>query len=323
MVGHASGACAPYRFGAWSVVMPSFPGDSSSAASSPPSARVGRFLRWMAGRSRLAYRTVALMTVFTAPAIVDRLDARERSRFVRESVPAPRALTRPSRLIDSLLPEGAGGTFFVKSLPDAQGLANGRGAFIALAVDGVDERGLESVEVHERAHLLHAQLDTLVQAVLDRYGAPAPNEYAATNAHEHFAEMAQGAWTLITPADFCFGDTPAERVARADSLVPGVAGFVLYFLAHPSIRRANLEASALHDAALARTAHARTEWTRLFAALEQRQQADGTLAPWPVPSTADWLARERRLMRAEGTLRGKLQAAVLWPGSLFVDVFGL
>jgi hypothetical protein len=35
------------------------------------------------------------------------------------------------------------------------------------------------------------------------------------------------------------------------------------------------------------------------------------------------LARERRIMRADGTVRGKLQAAVLWPGTLFVELFGL
>lgn len=283
--------------------------------------RVARPLRWLGRRWHVAVRTAALTLIFAAPALFEPLDARERARLRAETVPAPPAMTRPSRVIDELLPAGAGGTFFVKSLPDAQGVAHSRGAFIALAVDGVDERYLESIEVHERAHLLHARLDTLVHAVLDRYGAPAPEEYAAKNAQEHFAEMAQGAWDLVTPADFCVADTPEARLARADSLVPGVAGFVVYFLTHPSMRL-HPDASALQKAALTRTAHARVEWTRLFAALERQRRADGTMAPWPVLSTAEWLAQERRLLRAEGTITGSLQAAVLWPGSLFIELFG-
>ena len=90
-------------------------------------------------------------------------------------------------------------------------------AAIALAVTVDEDAWPETVELHERAHLVHAALPNQVGRLMARMPAAAPSEYAATNPGEHFAEMAAKAWEIVEPPDeFCLGGTPAGRLRQAE-----------------------------------------------------------------------------------------------------------
>jgi len=95
-----------------------------------------------------------------------------------------------SPFVDTLLPEGRGGTRFYEDLHGNAGMAFPGAAAIGLSASAALGGWPEAVELHERAHLVGAFLPNDVARLMARLPAPAPDEYAATNSGEHFAEMA-------------------------------------------------------------------------------------------------------------------------------------
>ena len=163
-----------------------------AAASSafPPSRRIIRGLRWAAlvgsvfgPIAEAAWAVHASMQMFVS------------SREVFPSSQAPsspgearHAIQRVSEYlasrnpaIDVLLPEGRGGTHFFEDLgPTADGLALTGAAAIAVSASVIDRAWPETVELHERAHLVDAFLPHEVAAVMSRIPPAAADEYAAT-----------------------------------------------------------------------------------------------------------------------------------------------
>lgn len=195
--------------------------------------------------------------------------------------------------IDYLLPEGVGGTHFFAHLDTNAGAAFPRSATIGLVAQHDIGAG-EATELHERAHLLWGALPEVVDRIVRRVAAPEPTEYAAKNAGEHFSEMAGEAWTIVMPPrELCLVGSPVDWLEDAELRVPGTAGFVVWYLRHPSIRDVPARDSLL-AAAAQMTQPLRDEWETLYAALEQRRRVDGTFEPWPREPLAAFMQRAYR-----------------------------
>jgi len=111
----------------------------------------------------------------------------------------------------------------VSTLGTAAGMAFPDSAAIARVADDGNSPWPEFVELHERAHLVEAFLRREVDELLLRLPEPNPDEYAATNRREHFAETAARAWEIIEPPDnVCVDVTPADRLRDAEQRVPDV-----------------------------------------------------------------------------------------------------
>ncbi len=311
------------------------PPEDTKAGPVAPSPRVRSRLR----RVRLYVRVFLVMCVVTAPAFIARADEIRWQRLTRDAVgsthralPPSQAdredallalyLARRSPNLDAFLPAGGGGTVFVPSLDDVRGLAFSRSSSILVSLqDGTGPR-LQAIEIHERAHLAHAQLSALVQDILASLPPPDPSAYAAKNNKEHFAEMASEAWELLQPAgNVCSAETPQEQLDRAESEVPGTSGFVIYFLQQPAFA-ALPYAPLLRDAASRHMQPARESWERLYAALDARRQSDGTLKAWPVPTMREWVALHRAELRAEGGVLGHVHAMAFFPSAVLLRLMG-
>ena len=196
-------------------------------------------------------------------------------------------------VIDLLLPDGAGGTHYFAQLDTNAGVAFPRSATIALLPPTEITLG-ESVELHERAHLLWASRPDVVARIITSVGKPANDEYAARNAGEHFAEMAGQAWTvIIPPRDVCPIGSQVEWLHDAEERVPGTAGFVVWYLRHPAMRGVPVRDSLL-AVAEQMTQSRRAEWEALYAALEERRNDDGAFTPWPPQALAAYLQEVHR-----------------------------
>ena len=309
--------------------------DTNPAASEPV-----RGPRSVWKRVHLYVRVVLIMCIVTAPAVIARVDDIRWRRLTREAVTPPDRATVLSRvhmgeqallhnylaqrspLIDQLLPAGAGGTVYVRALPEVRGIAFSRSASIIISLEDGAVPTLHALEIHERAHLVHAQFSEIVHAIIATLAPPDPSTYASTNNGEHFAEMAREAWELLQPAvDICLTITPGEQLAHVESQVPGTAGFVLYLLRHPTIAE-RPDADAWRDAAESHAAPARAQWDRLFDALDARRQRDGSLAAWPVPTMREWVDQHRTAMRAEGSVFGQVHAMAFWPSAMLLRLMG-
>ena len=125
--------------------------------------------------------------------LIARLSARGQSE--KASLPAVRNvrdyLARRNAAVDRLLPAGEGGIVFVERLGGNAGVALPGSAVIGIASEGLSSEDAEYVELHERAHLLHANLPDEVARLLSRLPGPAPDEYAARNPAEHFLPPTQ------------------------------------------------------------------------------------------------------------------------------------
>jgi len=186
---------------------------------------------------------------------------------------------RDARL-DRLLPSAGGGRFLVAGL-EQNGLALQRENIILLRAELTEQ----ATEAHELAHLVQYNLPREVAAIMRVMPPPAPDEYAAKSDTEHFAEMASEAWTLLGGVrEFCFTDTPAERLRDAEQRVPGTAGFVAYFVATDAFADDSAARSVADLATAMIPPDARPAWAALWTALEARRQPDGTLPPWPRPN---------------------------------------
>lgn len=221
--------------------------------------------------------------------------------------------------VDSLLPEGEGGTRLVPSLDSVAGRAISATATILLASGNLYDAG--SIELHERAHLMHAYLPAEVAQLLARLPRPAAGSYAATNSQEHFAEMAAAAWSIVSPpGDVCLIGTPVEQLRASEQRVPGTAGFVLWYL-RSLVRQHSDTTRDLLAESMELAAPLSAEWDTIWAALEKRRLAGGTFEPWKAPD----LARHLELWRAgewnsNGWL-GKVMAILLAPSTAVARVF--
>lgn len=216
-------------------------------------------------------------------------------------------------LVDRLLPEGAGGTLWKSDLgPEMGGVAFAASATIAISLR--HRLDLEAVEVHERAHLLHAAHPDAVDQLMATLPAPHPEEYAARNTGEHFAEAASGAWHLVTlPTEgVCLADTPAGLLRHAEQRVPGTAGFLSWFLDQPELA-AYPDRPELRKAADELLAPYRSDWDRVQTAIAARRRDDGTFAPWPALGLADRLKRSYRRDRDGGNWLVSVAARLTLP----------
>ncbi len=230
-------------------------------------------------------------------------------------------------IIDRLLPDGHRGTLVLHELGGPAGVAWTQSSAIGLLAGSLTRelsRGGalagETVEIHERAHLLRTYHAGAVSALMRTMPAPAPDEYAATNSGEHFAEMAAQAYQMVV--------APASRRRRYDASfhlraveqrVPGTAGFVLWYLR-------NMDPSAPQFASLQQTARELaadqlTLWEPIYAALETQQRANGTMAPWPAVTPRHRLAQAIASLEEEGTRSTMVMALALTPGEYFLRLF--
>jgi hypothetical protein len=227
---------------------------------------------------------------------------------------APYLASRPV-IIERLLPEGRGGTRFYASLDGKGGMAGITSGSVAVAV-GTGMLVLDEVEIHERAHLLHALAPEAVAELITRLPKPHPDEYAATDPGEHFSEMAANAWRIIRPPDALYcTDAPTTLLRNAEARVPGTAGFLTRFLAVQSDETLSHveELPALRALARDLSAQTRPQWDAIWTHVEAQRRADGTLAPLPRQSISDDIATHRRLARTSGRWHDRVIDWMLWP----------
>jgi hypothetical protein len=137
-------------------------------------------------------------------------------------------LARRHPVVDRLLPGGRGGTRFYEHLGGNDGIAKAGAAAIGLALTVNDRMWPESVELHERAHLL--------QAFADRLSAPAREQWSALWRAVEARRLADGTfqpWGARTIREYI----AAERHMAASS---GWLGRVASVVLLPSLLLASL-----------------------------------------------------------------------------------
>ena len=231
-------------------------------------------------------------------------------------------LARRNPALDRLLPNGAGGTRFFEDLDGNAGMAFPHLSLVAISATAGDGGWPGAVELHERAHLLHAFLPEEVAGLLVRLAAPSPGEYAATNDREHFAEMAAKAWEIVSPPEsMCVDGTPAERLRDAETRVPGTAAFVMWYL------RNLRDESVGSDEDLARTAEAFSarygaESNAVWTAVDERRLPDGGLRPWGYRTPREYLEGMRAGARASRHLVDRIAGHLLLPSLTVLSIAG-
>jgi hypothetical protein len=239
----------------------------------------------------------------------------------RHEVAGRMYLADRSPVVDRLLPPGAGGTHFFNTLGTDAGLAFPDSASIALVADDAASPWPESVELHERAHLVDANLPREVGALMSHLPAPNPDEYAATNRGEHFAEMAAKAWEIVEPPDnVCVDGTPADRLRDAEQRVPGTSGFVEWYLRHLPA-----DVEGRHDlAALAANLRApfAPQWDALWQAIDARREPGGGFTPWSPRTVRQFLEAQRAEAMASGRWIDRVTSAALVPSLLVLSAVG-
>jgi len=230
-------------------------------------------------------------------------------------------LAHRSPVVDRLLPAGAGGTHFVGSLGKWAGMAFPDSAAIAIVADDATSPWPESVELHERAHLVDAALPREVDELMSRLPAPNPDEYAATNRGEHFAEMAAKAWEIVEPPDnVCVDGTPADRLRDAEQRVPGTSGFVEWYLRHlPADVEGRDDLAALASKLRAPVA---PQWDALWQAIDARREPGGGFTPWGPRTVRQFLEAQRADALASGRWIDRVTSALLVPSLVVLSAVG-
>lgn len=230
-------------------------------------------------------------------------------------------------IIDRLLPDGHRGTLVMHELGGPAGVAWTQSSAIGLLAGSLTRelsRGGalagETVEIHERAHLLRTYHSEIVSALMRQMPPPSADEYAATNPGEHFAEMAAQAYQLVV--------TPENRRRRYDATlhlraveerVPGTSGFMLWYLRNLDAR--DPQYAGLQQTARELVADRLPLWEPIYAALETQQRANGTMAPWPAVTPRHRLAQAIASLEEEGTRSTRVMAWALTPGEFFLGLF--
>jgi hypothetical protein len=273
---------------------------------------------------RLTLRIVALGVILVGPIAAAAWELHSAERIGGEPAPRDeeRYLARRNPVVDQQLPQGQGGIRFVEDLDGSAGMAFSRAAAIALAASVTSDPWPESIELHERAHLLHAFLPGAVAPLLARMPPPAATEYAATNRREHFAEMAATAWQLVVPPEgMCVEGTTEETLRAAEARVPGTAGFVVWYLRRVSPADA-ARADTLRTMAAQAIAPHRAEWEGLWQAMDARRRSDGTFDPWRVQTVRQYLEGQRAAARASGLWMDHVGSVALAPSLLVLSIAG-
>lgn len=232
-------------------------------------------------------------------------------------------------IIDRLLPDGHRGTLVMHELGGPAGVAWTQSSAIGLLAGSLTRelsRGGalagETVEIHERAHLLRTYHSEVVAALMRQIPPPAPGEYAATNPGEHFAEMAAQAYQiLVVPENRRRRFDAALHLRVVEERVPGTSGFMLWYLR-------TMDTSAPQFAVLQQTARELVAerlplWEPIYAALETQQRANGTMAPWPAVTPRHRLAQAIASLEEEGTRSTRVMAWALTPGERLLGWVGL
>lgn len=231
-------------------------------------------------------------------------------------------------LVDRLLPDGHHGTLILHDLGGPAGVAWTQTSTIGILAGSLsrpmDELGAlagESVEIHERAHLVRAYHAELIGALLRATPMPQHDEYAATNRDEHFAEMAAQAYELVLQRNSRhFRLAPAvERLRAVEARVPGTSGFVIYMLRHVT-ERDQPERAAMRAEATRLVGENAPLWEPIYAALEAQQRADGTMAPWPEVTPRHRLSQAIASLEDEGRRSTRLMAMALTPGEWLLGI---
>jgi hypothetical protein len=231
-------------------------------------------------------------------------------------------------LVDRLLPDGHHGTLILHDLGGPAGVAWTQTSTIGILAGSLsrpmDEMGAlagESVEIHERAHLVRAYHAELVGALMRATPMPQHDEYAATNRDEHFAEMAAQAYELVLQrTSRHFRLAPAvERLRAVEQRVPGTSGFVIYMLRQVH-ERDQPERAAMRAEATRLVGENAPLWEPIYAALEAQQRADGTMAPWPEVTPRHRLSQAIASLEDEGRRSTRLMALALTPGEWLLGV---
>lgn len=297
----------------------------------PESLRRRRTVR----RLRRALRLAAIGMVVVGPIVSARLALHAPPRFLVthtevdpsvgsgpavESVRAYVALRDPA--VDRLLPAGEGGTRFFRDLDGKSGMAFLSSATIGLAVPRDLGGWPEATELHERAHLLHAFVPGEVGRLLARLPAPEDGEYAATNRHEHLAEMAAAAWEIVVPPDlFCVETPPADRLREAEARVPGTAGFVQWYLRNlPHTGDQNTVALLRTAAELAATYQSESD--ALWETIDTRRLPGGDFQPWGHRTVRDVIEAQRAAAVSSGRLSGRVASYLLLPSLAVLSLAG-
>jgi hypothetical protein len=238
-----------------------------------------------------------------------------------------RYLTRRNAAVDQLLPGGAGGTVFVTGIDDAA-VTFGASATIALRADRNELLMGESVELHERAHLLGAAIPQAVAGLLGRIPRPVSYEYAATDPVEHFAEMAGQAWSVLVPPfemSFSIGN-PIDRLREFEQAVPGTAGFVVWYLRQPVMHEVGGRDTLLAEANTLIKPY-QAEWEAIWNAIESRRvtspASSREFVPWPRMAVAQLLEEQRDgLQVVADPWLGRYAAVTMWPALTVSRVAG-
>jgi hypothetical protein len=238
------------------------------------------------------------------------------------SAETERYFAERNAVIDRLLPEGAGGTRFFEHLGGASGRAATDAAAIALSVAVCSEPWPESVELHERAHLLEAFLPGETANLMTRLATPVAGEYAATNRAEHFAEMAARAWqVLVPPVGMCVDGTPGQQLRDIETRVPGTAGFVAWYMQQSPLGGGEGRGELMADAAEL-SAPQRAEWNALWKALDGRRRTNGTFTPWRHDNIRHYLEARQVQLRSTGGWIDCVAAALLVPSLTLLRLSG-
>lgn len=224
-------------------------------------------------------------------------------------------------LIDRLLPEGVGGTHFVEDLGGPAGLTFLHTATIAVAAGGLGSEWPGATELHERAHLVFAFVPDLTARLLARLPPPHPDEYAATAATEHLAEMASKAWEIVSPpGPFCTMLSPVESLIEHERRVPGTAGFVMRYLDFVDPLYVPL-ADQIEALARDLSAGYRSESDALWEAVEARRLPDGTFRPWGHSTVREFIEARRHHARTMGGAH-RVEDFLLQPSLIVLSLTG-
>jgi hypothetical protein len=289
--------------------------------------RVSRIIRITAAAT-IVFGPLAAATLNTgsAPAKAYRPVSARDSLAPADTIASPAAaiaaeyLSRRKGAVDRALPEGSGGTHIYEDLDGNAGVAFLGSATIGLSVHLLDATG--SVEIHERAHLIHHAMPNVARQIIASLAPPLPQQHAAENWREHFASMAERAWEILHPPEsVCLAATPVEQLRMAEESVPGSAGFMRWFV-RDFVSSGDSTAQQLLTEAELLSAAQNQEWNLIFQSIEERRQPDGTFRPWPAPSVLVQLEAGRDDVRTTFGWAGPILSLVYVPSILLAKLFG-
>jgi hypothetical protein len=282
--------------------------------------RLGRGILGLARRLVI----IAIWMNLTIPVFLVVNDQLERHQLLKKDLFRPDATTSEAQrddvqryqearraLVDSLLPEGHGGTIYATDLGGPAGVAWTELSAIGMQAGMLASTDLiggvlagEAFELHERAHLLQGAHPSLVGALLAALPPPRRGTYAATNSSEHFAEMASEAYRLLrlTDRDAKISLDTERMMRRIERRVPGTAHFVGYYLDVAGDMTWPAQADLRQRAELLARPTAEL-WSPIARTLDAQRGENGFMSPWrPVPLATRVRRIHDRLIHDDGRM---------------------